>query len=291
MPKDNHPPYFPLYVDDFISDSAVDAMTNEELGIYTRLLCKAWKEEPAGTIPDDDRILSNWAKTTASRWKHCREGVLRAFILRGGRLHQKRMILEWSKLMAKMATLSEAGKRGAEKRWGSDSQANGHPNATELRTQWQSGSGSGSESDSSRTEDRTGETERPDGSKNSASERQETGPPIDLSAVDWGEAESVAAKIGKLVPIRQKPRERVNDRRQWLRYAVLAQTAFPPAWLMDAADKAARSPAPKQSRRGIFVACLKSTSDMTPRDFNELTRRIEIPDGVWASPVLGGPVQ
>ncbi len=297
MPKDNHPPYFPFFVDDFISDSAVDAMTNEEVGIYVRFLCKAWKEDPAGTIPDDDHILSNWAKTTPAAWKRCRKGVLRAFAsIEGGRLLQKRMKVEWDKLAERLAERSESGKRGAAKRWQSDSYANGQaladqcggngkPIAVRVR-----GQGSGSESDiKNRTEDRTGETERPNGSENSDSERQKTGPPIDLAGIDWGAVEATADNLVRMVGMRPKPRERSNDRRQWLRYAVLAQTAFPLAWLMDAADRASRSDKPKQSKRAIFVKSLQGSSDMTPHDFDELARRIEIPDEVWNSPVLGGP--
>jgi uncharacterized protein YdaU (DUF1376 family) len=126
MPAPNHPPAFQFYVDDFVSDSAVDAMSNDELGIYIRLLCKAWKEEPVGTIPDDDRILANWGKTSASGWKRAKPAILRAFrSAEDGRLHQKRMETEWQKLLEYRAERSRAGARGADKRWHNDSSANG----------------------------------------------------------------------------------------------------------------------------------------------------------------------
>lgn len=126
MPKDTHPPAFRFYVDDFISDSAVDAMTNEELGIYVRFLCKAWKEDPVGTIPDDDRILANWAKATTATWKKCKAGVLRAFTSGGdGRYHQKRMKVEWEKAKAYHEERSKAGAKGSKSRWQSDGSANG----------------------------------------------------------------------------------------------------------------------------------------------------------------------
>lgn len=115
MPKDDHPPAFQFYVDDFISDSAVDAMTNEELGMYVRLLCKAWKEDPAGTIPKDERILANWAKATATAWKKCREGVLRAFCLEDSRWHQKRMKLEWKKMLERREERKQSGSKGGSK--------------------------------------------------------------------------------------------------------------------------------------------------------------------------------
>ncbi len=126
MPAQNHPPAFQFYVDDFVSDSAVDAMSNDELGIYIRLLCKAWKEEPVGTIPNDDRILANWGKTTAAGWKRAKPSILRAFQDCGdGRLHQKRMKTEWQKLLDYRAERSRAGSKGADKRWQGNGSANG----------------------------------------------------------------------------------------------------------------------------------------------------------------------
>lgn len=125
MPKDKHPPAFRFYVDDFISDSAVDAMTNEELGIYVRLLCKAWKESPVGTVPADDKILANWAKASPLAWKRCKDGVLRAFVAGDdGRYHQKRMKLEWQKALDYHESKRAAGAKGSQSRWHGDGTAN-----------------------------------------------------------------------------------------------------------------------------------------------------------------------
>ena len=99
MPKDNKPPGFLFYVDDFVSDGKVEAMTTEEVGAYILLLCKAWREEPPGSIPDDDRILARWARMDSERWSACRTGVLAAFTLgTDARWHQKRMRKEFQKL-------------------------------------------------------------------------------------------------------------------------------------------------------------------------------------------------
>ena len=50
MSRHNDPPYFPFYPDDFASDGKVEAMTTEEVGAYTLLLCKAWREDPPGAF-------------------------------------------------------------------------------------------------------------------------------------------------------------------------------------------------------------------------------------------------
>jgi len=50
-------PDFPFFVNDWLSSTAVNAMTLAEQGAYLRLLCLAWNE-PDCTLPDDDAQLS-----------------------------------------------------------------------------------------------------------------------------------------------------------------------------------------------------------------------------------------
>jgi uncharacterized protein YdaU (DUF1376 family) len=97
----NHPPGFFVYVDDFSSDGKVEAMTTEEVGAYWLLLLKAWKEDPPGSVPNDDRILSRWARLTPEKWSECKAGVLSAFQPpnSSNRMVQKRMTVEYAKVM------------------------------------------------------------------------------------------------------------------------------------------------------------------------------------------------
>ena len=71
MSRYDDPPYFPFYPDDFACDGKVEAMTTEEVGAYTLLLCKAWREDPPGSIPDDDRVRARWTRLTPDRWTEC----------------------------------------------------------------------------------------------------------------------------------------------------------------------------------------------------------------------------
>lgn len=187
---------------------------------------------------------------------------------------------------------------GAPTRRGKKSRLTTDEVATESRP---SGSGptSGSEPESfnNRTGDRTDQTsltrsERPNGSKASdrGEDRQARGPDLDLTGIDWGDVAALADAVGKMVPLRTAPKERENDRRQWIKYAVLvAKTTFPQSWLMDAADKAARSPQPKKSKRAIFVSQLADTSGMEPDHFHGMVRQINLPRNIWKSGILGGP--
>jgi uncharacterized protein YdaU (DUF1376 family) len=106
-------PYFPCYPDDFTSDGAVEAMSTEQVGAYFLLLCKAWREFPAGSVPDDDAVLGRWARMSPARWKKARAGVLRPWVLWEGRWHQKRMQREYRKLLIR----SDKAKEAVEARW------------------------------------------------------------------------------------------------------------------------------------------------------------------------------
>lgn len=139
---------------------------------------------------------------------------------------------------------------------------------------------------------RTEESERPNGFEDSSSgeDRQARGPDLDLSGVDWGRVESLANAVGKMVPLRTKPQERDNDRRQFMKYAVIvASEGKPESWLMNAADAALRSQSSKRSKRAIFVSQLVDTSGDDPKVFHAMVRRINLPREIWKSGILGGP--
>ncbi len=277
MPKHKHPPAFQFYVDDFISDSAVDAMTNEELGIYIRFLCKAWKETPAGTIPDDDSVLMNWAKATPSVWQRSRAGVLRAFLLKDGRFHQKRMKLEWKNQKARAQERKESGLKGAEARWHSHSVANGKPIANTMAKNGPSSSTSSS-SEALKSESLRGPPKkfRP---------REDY---IDLSGLNWPEVLGMADAAAKRIPPKS-----IKDRRAWLTFAVLAVLSYGEHWLVDAAEAVVNAKESKRSQRGHFIGILKAKArddhGTDEASFNEMFKRVRIPDEIWNSPVLGGP--
>lgn len=124
MGREGKYPYFPFYPDDFASDGIVEAMTTEAVGAYILLLCKAWREDPPGTIPDNDVVLARWARLTPERWTECKPMVMAAFLLgKDKRWHQKRLRKEYIKLCDYKRSKVEAGKAGASKRWHSDSTA------------------------------------------------------------------------------------------------------------------------------------------------------------------------
>lgn len=141
------PPYFPFYAKDFAADSRVEAMTTEQVGAYILLLCKAWNEDPPGSLPKDDTVLARWARLSPERWAEVRAGVLAAFQCGSDdRWHQKRMREEYAKLVRFFRSRSKGGKKGAEVRWHSHSEPNGSANGKIMAPGFGFGSESSSES-------------------------------------------------------------------------------------------------------------------------------------------------
>ena len=116
-------PWFPFWVDDFLSDENVLVMTNEEVGIYVKLLCHQWK---AGSIPSDflpmAKLCGTNADALAAHWQQigkCFGGVSG----NSGRLTNPRLEREREKQQNKRKARSEAGLRGADARWKPDGNA------------------------------------------------------------------------------------------------------------------------------------------------------------------------
>jgi uncharacterized protein YdaU (DUF1376 family) len=110
---DDAPNYFHFYPNDFVSDRNVEAMTTEEVGAYILLLCKAWREKPVGTVPNDDRILARWARVSDAKWEKIKPAVMAAFRAKNGeRFTQKRLQKEFTRVKSYFQKIREAGRLG-----------------------------------------------------------------------------------------------------------------------------------------------------------------------------------
>jgi hypothetical protein len=70
---------FILNVERLLSSELWALSTGEELKAALALWCRAWKQIPAGSLPDDDRILASFS-CSGQRWPKIREMALRGFI-------------------------------------------------------------------------------------------------------------------------------------------------------------------------------------------------------------------
>jgi len=82
------------------------------------LWCESWHQTPAGSVPDNDRILAHLSQA-GSRWKKLRGHALRGWRkCSDGRLYHPVVCEKVMEAWAKHKKASSKGKAGALKRWG-----------------------------------------------------------------------------------------------------------------------------------------------------------------------------
>lgn len=132
----NKSPAFQFYPADFMSDELVQIMSNEEVGVYIRMLCHDWIN---GGLPDDSARLL--------RLFNCDQAVLEiclsTFTEKGGRLFNNRLTKE----RKKQARYRQKQSKNAQTRWGQRDKPvppHSHRNAKTMPAQCSSTSSSSS---------------------------------------------------------------------------------------------------------------------------------------------------
>lgn len=94
-------------------------MQIEEKGAYIELLHLAWHQEPAGTLPDDDRQLARMAGVTPEQWAEIAPIVRQQFTKHPQkRIASPKLLEQFRQMCGEHARNVEAGKQGAKVRWG-----------------------------------------------------------------------------------------------------------------------------------------------------------------------------
>jgi uncharacterized protein YdaU (DUF1376 family) len=114
----DRPAFFAFYPADFANDINVESMSTLQVGAYILLLCKAWQAEPPASLPSEDAVLARLARVELAVWLEIKLGVLAAFRPgTDGRLHNKRLRLEYDKANKLIRESKKHGQRGAQARW------------------------------------------------------------------------------------------------------------------------------------------------------------------------------
>ena len=103
-------PAIPLWTDAYIADTA--HLTNEEHGVYLRLLMFAWRS-PDCCLPDNDKRLALMVGVSAYKWQALRATMQQFFTIKDGTWTQKRLQRERDFLERQ----SEKNRAAAEARW------------------------------------------------------------------------------------------------------------------------------------------------------------------------------
>jgi uncharacterized protein YdaU (DUF1376 family) len=81
-------PSMPLFVGDMLADT--EHLTNEEFGVYHRLLYAMWRHN--GWVPDDDKDLARVCHVWRRRWPYVKKRLLPFLIRQDGKLSQKNLL-------------------------------------------------------------------------------------------------------------------------------------------------------------------------------------------------------
>lgn len=103
-------PALPLWTDAYLGDTA--HLTNEEHGVYLRLLMFAWRS-PDCCLPDDDRRLAIMTGMTDKKWRAIRPVIAAFWTIGNGTWTQKRLTKERDFVKGK----SEKNRDAAKARW------------------------------------------------------------------------------------------------------------------------------------------------------------------------------
>lgn len=107
---------FMLNVDRMLSSELWALSNGEEFKAAFALWMRAWKQTPAGSLPDDDRVLSAFSGA-GKRWLKVREMALRGFVkCSDGRLYHQYLCEDVVRAAAKMAERRDRTKAATEAR-------------------------------------------------------------------------------------------------------------------------------------------------------------------------------
>lgn len=149
--------WMPLYVADYLADTA--RLTTEQHGAYLLILLDYWRSGPP---PDDDAVLCSITRMQLPAWRRAKPALIGFFTIVEGKWRQKRADQEKNEAAENSSKRSEAGKHGADKRWGkTDGKPDGKPDGKRIASAiangsqraWQNDAPSPSPSSSLRSEE------------------------------------------------------------------------------------------------------------------------------------------
>jgi len=71
---------FMLNVERLMASELVALSSHEVVGAALFLWCRAWKQRPAASLPDDDRVLAAFARLSTARFRKLKNEILRGFV-------------------------------------------------------------------------------------------------------------------------------------------------------------------------------------------------------------------
>jgi uncharacterized protein YdaU (DUF1376 family) len=104
---------FMLNAERLMSSELLALHGNDVLGAALLLWCRAWKQRPAASLPDDDRINAAFARLSLKKFREVKDAVMRGFVkCSDGRLYHRFLSGEATKAFARKVQFQ--GRRAAD---------------------------------------------------------------------------------------------------------------------------------------------------------------------------------
>lgn len=111
---------FMLNVERLLGSELVALSSHEVIGAALLLWSRSWKQRPAASLPDDDKVNAAFARMAVPRFRKLKEEILRGFVLcSDGRLYHKVLAIEAVKAFGKKQAFRKKREADAERlrRW------------------------------------------------------------------------------------------------------------------------------------------------------------------------------
>jgi hypothetical protein len=107
---------FMLNVERLMASELVALSSHEVIGAAVLLWCRAWKQTPAASLPDDDRINAAFAKLALPRFRKLKGEVMRGFVkCSDGRLYHRTLAAEATKAFDRKQAFRKKRETDAER--------------------------------------------------------------------------------------------------------------------------------------------------------------------------------
>jgi uncharacterized protein YdaU (DUF1376 family) len=107
---------FMLNVEKLMASELVALSSHEVIGAALLLWCRAWKQRPAASLPNDDKVNAAFARMPLARFRKMRDEVLRGFVLcSDGRLYHRTLAEEAATAYARKLAFQRKREADAER--------------------------------------------------------------------------------------------------------------------------------------------------------------------------------
>ena len=132
---------FMLNVERLMASELVALSSHEVVAAALFLWCRAWKQRPAASLPNDERVMAAFARLPLPRFRKLRDEVLRGFVLcSDGRLYHRVLAKEALRAFERKAAFRRKRETDADRlrKWRSSQTETPPETATETRVETQS---------------------------------------------------------------------------------------------------------------------------------------------------------